>query len=198
MKRALLVLTIAALALPAAALAKGPSEAVVNGPGDGGGINFGGGSGPPDSGPLGAFAEQAGLYPAVFSQQPDPMLKARPKGDLGPRYTITWTVPGPNNETWKLRQHVYPYATPAPVTYMAAGQPVYSEKTVGGWYQATTALKETLVDAGLPTSAAAATGSSGTSEFPTTLLSVLTAFLLVAMTTAFLIRRRSRTRPAPA
>jgi hypothetical protein len=196
MKRPLLVLAIAALVVPTAALAKGPSEAVVNGPGDGGGINFGSGGGPPDSGPLGTLAEQAGLYPAVFSQQPDPMLKSRPKGNLGPKYTITWTVPGPNNETWKLRQDVYPYATPAPVTYMAPGQPVYSDKTVGGWYQASGSLKETLVDAGLPSSAAAATGSSGSSGFPTTLLTVLTAFLLVAAATTLLIRRR--TRPAAA
>jgi hypothetical protein len=196
MKRALLALTIAALVLSTAALAKGPSEAVVNGPGDGGGINFGGGGGPPDSGPLGALAEQTGLYPAVFAQQPDPMLKTRPRGDLGPKYTITWTVPGPNNETWKLHQDVYPYATPAPVTYMEPGQPVYADKTRGGWFQAGPELKQTLVDAGLPTSAPG--GSSGSSDFPTTLFSLLTAFLLFAAATALLIRRRTRPRPAAA
>ena len=198
MRHVLLGLTIAALVLPASALAKGPEAAVVTGPGDGGGINFGSGGGPPDSGPLGALANQAGLYPAVFSQQPDPMLKSRPKGDLGPRYTITWIVPGPNNETWRLHQDVYPYATPTPVTYMAPGQPVYSDRTTGGWYQATAALKETLVDAGLPSSAGAATGSSSSSELPTTLLTLLTVFLLFAVATAFLIRRRARTRPAAA
>lgn len=196
MKRVLLALTIGALVLPAAALGKGPSEAMVSGPGDGGGISFGGNGGPPDSGPLGALAEQSGLYPAVFAQEPDPMLGARPKGDLGPRYTITWTVPGPNNETWKLHQDVYPYATPAPVTYMEPGQTVYGQKTRGGWFQADAALKQTLVDAGLPSTPSG--GSSGPSDFPTALLSLLTAFLLVAMTTALLIRRRAKPKPAAA
>lgn len=197
MKRALLALTIAALVVPTAALGKGPSEAVVNGPGGGGGITFGGNGGPPDTGPVANLAEQAGLYPAVFQQQPNPMLSSRPKGDLGPKYTITWTVPGPNNETWKLHQDVYPYATPAPVTYMKPGQTVYSDTTAGGWYQADTSLKQTLVDAGLPSSAGAA-GSSDSRDLPATLLSGLTAFLLFATATAFFIRRRTRTRPAAA
>jgi hypothetical protein len=196
MTRALLTLTIAALVLPAAAVGKGPSAASVDGPGSGGGLTFGSDGRPPDSGALGALAEQSGLYPAVFAQEPDPMLSTRPKGDLGPKYTITWTVPGPNNEIWKLRQDVYPYATPAPVTYMEPGQTVYDQKTRGGWFQADAALKQTLVDAGLPSTPSA--GSSGSSDFPTALLSLLTAFLLVAMTTALIIRRRTRTRPAAA
>jgi hypothetical protein len=191
MKRVLLAFTIAALVLPAAALAKGPSAASVDGPGaGGGGISFGGNGGTPGGDALGALAEQSGLYPAVFAQEPDPMLSTRPKGDLGPKYTITWTVPGPNNEIWKLHQDVYPYATPAPVTYMEPGQAVYADKTRGGWFQADAALKQTLVDAGLPSSAAAA--SSGSSDFPTALLTLLTAFLLVAAATALLIRRRAR------
>jgi hypothetical protein len=197
MKRALLALTIATLVVPATALAKGPSEAVVNGPGDGGGINFGGGSGPPDRGAVADLAEQAGLYPAVFAQTPDPMLDARPKAVLGPKYTISWTVPGPNNETWIVKQDVYPYATPAPLTYLKPGQTVYEQATRGGWYQATPMLKQTLVDAGLPTSASGGSSSSS-SDFPTTLLSVLTAFLLFATATGLLIRRRARTRPAAA
>lgn len=190
MKHALLALTIAALVLPTAALGKGPSEAMVNGPGDGGGISFGGNGGTPGGDALGALAERSGLYPAVFAQQPDPMLQARPKGDLGPRYRITWTVPGPNNEVWKLHQDVYPYATPAPVTYMEPGQAVYNQQTRGGWFQADAGLKNTLVDAGLPS--APSGGSSGSSAFPTAALSLLTVFLLVAMATALLIRRRAR------
>ena len=191
MKRALLTLTIAALVLPTAALAKGPSAASVDGPGaGGGGISFGGDGGTPGGEALGALSEQSGLYPSLWAQEPDPMLPGRPKGDLGPKYTITWTVPGPNNETWKLHQDVYPYATPAPVTYMEPGQRVFDQRARGGWFQADTALKQTLVDAGLPSSAAGA--SSGSSGFPTALLTLLTTFLLVAMGTALLIRRRAR------
>jgi hypothetical protein len=193
MKHLALALVIAALALPASAFGKGPSAASVDGPGVGGGITF---SGDGESGGTtpGNLANQAGLFYAAFAQEPDPMLSARPKGDLGPRYTITWTVPGPY-EAWKLRQDVYPYATPAPVTYMEPGQTVYDQKTRGGWFQAGPELKTTLVDAGLPSSASTAAATS--SEFPNAaLFSLLAGFLLVALTAAVVVRRR--TRPAAA
>jgi hypothetical protein len=193
MKHLVLALVIAALVVPAAALGKGPSAATVNGPGAGGGISFGG-DGEAGGAALGTLADHSGLYPAVFRQEPDPMLQGRPKGDLGPKYTITWTVPGPNNELWRLRQEVYPYASPAPVTYMEPGQKVYNQQTRGGWFQADAALKRTLVEAGLPSTASGAL--SGSSDFPTALVTVSTAALLLAMATVLLIRRR--TRPATA
>jgi hypothetical protein len=194
MKHALLAFLIAAAVLPASALAKGPAGASIDGPGTGGGITFGG-DGESGGTSLGDLTQQAGFFPAVFRQEPDPMLQSHPKGDLGPKYTITYTVPGPNNEIWKIRQDVYPYASPTPVTYMEPGQQVFqTEGTRGGWFQADPALKQTLVDAGLPSSAPAS--GSGPSDFPTALLSLLTALLLVAMATALVIRRR--TRPAAA
>jgi hypothetical protein len=186
MKHALLALLIAASVLPASALGKGPSGASLDGPG-GSGITFGGDEA---SGPLGALTEQAGFFPAVFGQEPNPMLTGRPTADLGPKYTITYIVPGPNNELWRLRQAVYPYARPAPVTYMEPGQRVYDQQTRGGWFQADAALKRTLVEAGLPSTASG--GSSGSSDFPAALVTVSTAALLVAMATALLIRRRAR------
>jgi hypothetical protein len=187
MKHALLALLIAASAFPAAAFGKGPSGASIDGPGGGGAITFGGDEA---SGALGALTEQAGFFPAVFGQEPSPMLSGRPKADLGPKYTITYTVPGPSNELWKLRQEVYPYASPAPVTYMEPGQQVYDQQTRGGWFQADATLKQTLVAAGLPSTVSGA--SSGSSDFPTTLVTVSTAALLAAMATALLIRRRAR------
>lgn len=195
MKRVFVILAIAALSFPATALGKGPSAASIDGPGSGGGITFTGGG---ESGgtPLGDLTQQSGFFPAVFRQTPDPMLESRPKGDLGPKYTVTYTVPGPNNEVWKLRQDVYPYATPGPVTYMEPGQTVFhTEGTRGGWFQADPALKETLVAAGLPSTASAG-ASSGSSSFPTTLLVLLAAGLLLAMATAVVVHRRER--PAPA
>jgi hypothetical protein len=190
MKRLIFTLTIAALVLPATALAKGPTAATMDGPGaGGGGISFGGDEG---SGPLGALTEQAGFFPAVFRQQPDPMLDSPPKGNLGPKYTITYTVPGPNNEIWKLRQDVYPYATPAPVTYMAPGQEVFeTEGTRGGWFQAGPQLKETLVAAGLPQTAPTV-GSTDGNSFPTTAVSLLVFGLVFVSAAAVLLRRRAR------
>jgi hypothetical protein len=195
MKRVFLILSIAALALPATALAKGPNAASMSGPGDGGGITFTGGG---ESGgtPLGDLTGQAGFFPASFGQQPDPMLAARPTGDLGPKYTITYTVPGPNNELDKLRQDIYPYAPNGPVTYMKPGQQFFgTEQTWGGWYQADPQLKVILVSAGLPNRPPAA--ASDTFSFPTSLVSLLAAALLLAAATAAVVLRR-RARPAAA
>jgi hypothetical protein len=177
MKRAFLILSIAALALPAAALGKGPTAASIDGPGSGGGIRFTGCCTPES--PTMTLAEQAGFFPAVFAEVPDPMLDARPKGDLGPKYTITYTVPGPNNETWKIQQDAYPYASPGPVTYMEAGQEVFEivGGTRGGWFQADARLKETLVSAGRPARSPAP--SSETSTGATNLLVLLITILLV-------------------
>ena len=177
MKRTFLILSIAALALPAAALGKGPTAASIDGPGSGGGIRFTGCCTPES--PTMTLAEQAGFFPAVFAEVPDPMLDARPKGDLGPKYTITYTVPGPNNETWKIQQDAYPHASPGPVTYMEPGQEVFEivGGTRGGWFQADARLKETLVSAGRPARSPAP--SSETSTGATNLLVLLITILLV-------------------
>src|SRR3712207_5238447 len=104
---------LAALALPAAAAAKGASEAKVDGPGvDGAGIAFSHdqSGGPTGGEALNRLAEASGFYPAVFGQTPNPMEPRRPAGDLGPRYTITYIMPGPDGRMDEVRQDVYPYA----------------------------------------------------------------------------------------
>ena len=196
MKHALLALAIAALALPASALGKGPSGASIDGPGSGGSITVSGGDGYGGT-PLVDLTQQAGFFEATFGQEPNPLLASRPNGDLGPKYMITYTVPGPNNELDEIRQYVYPYANPAPVTYMEPGQAFFgTERTRGGWFKADPALKQTLVAAGLPRTPPGSATASGSGDFPTALITLLTASLLVAMATALLIRRR--TRPAAA
>ncbi|HKF14445.1 MAG TPA: hypothetical protein VKB13_04375 [Gaiellaceae bacterium] len=192
MKRVLLILSAAALVLPAAALGKGPSGASVDGPGSGGGITFNG-DGESGGTPLGDLADGAGFFPAVFARQPDPMLAKRPAGDLGPKYTITYTVPGPDNETWTITQDLYPYAASGPATYTKPGQTIFQIPggTHGGWFQAAPQLKETLVLAGLPSSAPS--GSADRWSVPTLTLSAFT--VLVLMCVALLIVRR-RTKPA--
>jgi hypothetical protein len=187
MRRLILLLALAVLAMPSQALGKGPTAATMEGPGGGGGITFSGDEG---SGPLGNLTQQSGWFAAVFEQEPNPMLAARPKGDLGPKYTVTYTVPGPNNDTFTISQDVYPYASPGPVTYLAPGQPIFDMQTRGGWFQAGPDLKATLVAAGLPESAAGSS-SDGTS-FPTTTVSLLAFALLLVGATALLLRRRAR------
>jgi hypothetical protein len=189
MKRLILLLALTALAMPSLALGKGPSAATMDGPG--GGITFSGDEG---SGRLENLTQQSGWFDAAFAQEPNPLLAARPEDDLGPKYTVTYTVPGPENDTFRIRQDVYPYASPGPVTYMAPGQPIFDMETSGGWFQAGPELKETLVAAGLPATAAASS-SDGTSFRTTTVSLLVFAFLLVCAT-ALIVRRRAR--PAPA
>lgn len=187
MKRLILLLALTALAMPSLALGKGPTAATMDGPGGGGGITFSGDEG---SGPLGNLTQQSGWFAAAFEQEPNPLLAARPKGDLGPKYTVTYTVPTDMNRTVTIRQDIYPYASPGPVTYMAPGQPIFDMETRGGWFQAGPELKETLVSAGLPATAAASS-SDGTS-FPTTMVSLLVFAFVLVCATALIVRRRVR------
>lgn len=187
MRRLILLLAVAMLAVPAPAVGKGPSAATMEGPGGGGGITFSGDEG---GGPLGNLTQQSGWFAAVFEQEPNPMLAGRPKGELGPRYTVMYTVPGPDNDTFTITQDVYPYASSGPVTYLAPGQPIFDMQTRGGWFQAGPDLKETLVAAGLPETAPGS--SSDDTSFPTTTVGLLAFALLLAGATALLLRRRAR------
>jgi hypothetical protein len=197
MKRTLVLLVVAALALPAAANAKGPAAATIDGPGTGGGMTFKGG-GENVGMPLGDLAHYAGFFPAVMGQTPDPMQDSRPKGNLGPKYEVTYTVPGPNNETFTIKQDVYPYANP-PVSYTEPGQKIWEVPggTRGGWYVSTPALKERLIEAGLPRTPPTASSADDAGTVSTgTLLLIAAATALLLLATALVLRRR--TRPAAA
>ena len=194
MRRTILALAAMALVVPGAALAKGASEAAITGPGLDKAIVITGGE---DVGtPLGDLAIQTGFYPAVFGQTPDPMLAGRPAGKLGPKYRITWTMPGPNNETDLIRQDVYPYAKPSPVTYMRPGQRFFTtERTRGGWYQSTVDLKRRLVAAGLPP--AGSSGSSSGRDWTAPVgLAAIAAAVIALLGAGIVLRRRAH--PAPA
>jgi hypothetical protein len=192
-----IALTAAAAALLAAsAAAKGPAKASVEGPGlDEAVVFVGSGEGP--GSPLGNLTMAAGFFPAVFAQSPDPMLSGRPAGRLGPEYTITYTVPGPSGAASQIRQKLYPYAAGGPVTYMAPGQSVFdTASTRGGWYEADTSLKGTLVEAGLPRTAPATGGGDSMSAvdvWPWVLGGI--AALALAAASIVLMRRH---RPAAA
>jgi hypothetical protein len=191
MKRLLLLVAVAALAAPATALAKGPDEATITGPGLAKAITI---KGPEEEGsPMMAFADAAGFFPAAFGQQPNPMLPGRPKGDLGPRYTIKYHVPGPESDAFSISQDLYPYALPSAVTYMKAGQEIFDMTTQGGWWS-NAALKDQLVALGLPKSATAADNSSASSAgfFSTGRLGVLVLVLLVLGGATLVMRRRFR------
>jgi LPXTG-motif cell wall-anchored protein len=149
-----------ALLLPATAAAKGPSEASISGGGLEKTIRLSGNGESGDT-PLGHLTTESGFFPAAFGQSPDPRLPKRPSGNLGPKLTIHYVVPGPNAATFRITEDAYPYAAGGALTYMKPGQPIFDMKTVGGWIRAY-GLKQTLVAQGLPARPA---GSSSGSSF---------------------------------
>jgi hypothetical protein len=160
MKR--LVLLVAALAailiLPAVADAKGPSAASIAGPGLARALAINGYGEGDSTTPLGILVSEGGFFQQAFQQSPRTTRKVRPSGRLGPRYRVTYTVPGPNGDS-TLRQDLYPYARYGPVTYMRPGQKFWeTNSTRGGWYRGTAQLKRALVKAGLPARAPTASG----------------------------------------
>lgn len=187
-------LTVAALAVlvPTAALAKGASEGEIAGPGLSGPISLGGSGEPGGGGALGEIADAAGFFQAVFAQTPDPMRATRPAGDLGPRYTITYVMPGPSGAEDRIQQDVYPYARPYPVTYTKPGQRFWStNETRGGWFVAMPSLKDLLVGAGLPPNAPVTEGAGGVSLVAG--LSVVGAAVAIGVAGAVLVLRRPST-----
>ena len=167
---------LAAALLPTAALAKGASEATIVGPGLSGPIELGGSGEPGSGGQLADIAQSAGFFAAVFAQTPDPMLDERPAGSLGPKYTVTYVMPGPDNQQSELVQDIYPYAEPDPVSYTEPGQRFWTtEQTRGGWYVASwEPLREQLVAAGLPATPPALGGGDG-DGFPWVVIGVIAA-----------------------
>ena len=140
---------VVALLLPAAAGAKGPSAATISGPGLSAPLAIEGYGEGDSSTPLGLLVTEGGFFPQVFGQSPNPLLRATP-GRLGSKYFVSYTVPGSSTAD-TLRQDLYPYAVGGPVTYMPSNQQFWdNQRTLGGWYRGTVALRTKLVAAGLP------------------------------------------------
>ena len=188
MTRLIIAIVLAALALPAAALAKGPSEGTISGPGFVKTVKVLNDGSPGTAG--GDLTQTTGFFPAAFGQSPDPLLHRKP-AVLGPRYTIVWTVPG--NDSNRIRQYVYPYAKGGAVTYMKPGQRIFDMTTHGGWFR-DAGLKRTLVRLGLPAKAPSVASSNGTSW---TLPAGLAVAVLVVVVAALLLWHRQRGQRSP-
>jgi hypothetical protein len=189
MRRFLLLATLGALAAlvaSAPAVAKGPSTASITGPGLDHAVPVKGDGEGGTGTPLGSLVQFGGYFGGqVFTQIPDTTARARPSGDLGPRYRVVYRVPGPSGGVSTIVQDVYPYAKPIPVTYMPAGQPVFEGlRTHGGWVVADDRLKSALVAAGLPKSRP--TPGDGSFPWAWTVVGILGALALLAIA----LRRR--------
>jgi hypothetical protein len=136
---------------PASATAKGPSGATVSGPGLRHTLKIDGYGEGGNSSPLGILVSEGGFFAQVFQQTPVATTRSRPTDRLGPRYDVTYTVPGGPSGDSTLRQDLYPYAADGPASYMAPDQKFWdTQATQGGWYRGTVTLKRMLVKAGLP------------------------------------------------
>jgi hypothetical protein len=200
MKRLLCIVVAAAAALTvtATALAKGATQATIKGPGleKGGLVLRSDSGGDPTSGSrLGRLADAAGFFPAVFDQAPDPMLRERPQGSLGPKYTAEYVMPGPNGTTSTIRQDLYPYAKPYALSYTKPGQPFFDrgQGTHGGWFMTTSAVRTVL---GLPAEPPVASPGDGSGWLRWVAIAITIAAGLGLVAALSLLVQRRRPKPA--
>jgi hypothetical protein len=151
---------VAVIALAAPALAKGPTQVRITGPGLARPIVVSGGGEPGQLDRLAVLATQTSLYTAMFGSGgsvPAPVrLPAPPSGAaLGLRYTIVYTVPGvtpqPGQEFGRIQENLYPYAAGGPVIYIPPGQHGFGQPLlVTGWLRGSPRLVRTLARLGVP------------------------------------------------
>jgi hypothetical protein len=191
---AALALSALALVLPAVAAAKGPQAGTVSGPGLGGPIRLTGLGEPGSAGTLGRVVEHGGLFAALGGSDWGRLLDERPAGDLGPRYTASFVMRDRADRA--VRQHLYPYARPLPVTYTPPGQKPFGTAAMGGgWFVADGRLKAALVEAGLPATAPATAADDGFQLRQPLLLAGGMAVAIALAGLTLLARRRPVTAP---
>jgi hypothetical protein len=146
----LVLLLAVALAVPGAAVAKGPSKVTITGPGLDHPIVLSGDAEGNVGSRFGRLVEQSGWFALAFRRLPDPTSPRRPAGALGPAYLAIYVVPTGSSASVRIRQELYPYASPGAVAHMQAGQALFSGTTHGGWYRGGATLRRTLTALGLP------------------------------------------------
>lgn len=154
---------LAVLMMASPAAAKGADQATITGPGISTPIVVGGNGEPDSSEGLGRLADASGLFVAMFGPESSgamALASTAPAGPLGPRYELTYRVPGANPKPDVLKQDAYPLAAGGPATFTPAGQPVLGTTTTGGWYRAPDTLRSLLTSLGVPGLTAAAVTAS--------------------------------------
>ena len=152
----------AAICMATSALAKGPSQASITGPGLVRAVVVSGNGEPGEQDTLAALAGQTGLFTVLFgpgasvpNQTSASLRTPPPKATLGPRYTVTYTVPGitpkPGEQYGRVRQDLYPSAAGGPVIYTPPGQDGFGMPLqVTGWLRGGPQLTRTLAQLGVP------------------------------------------------
>jgi len=143
------------------ALAKGPTQARITGPGLDRAIVISGAGEPGQQGRLATLAGQTGLFTLLFGAIPNmpaltPLRSAPPSASLGPKYTLIYTVPGlptPSQMDGQLRQDLYPAAAGGPVIYTPPGQPSWVRHRESAWLRGSPQLLSFLGRLGVPAAA---------------------------------------------
>jgi hypothetical protein len=152
--------TVAMLVLAGPAFAKGPGEAplgelLIAGPGLPAPIHlkghlafgpYGEGMTAPDSDSeeFSAFVLGSGLIPSDTGY-----FGGEPEGDLGPRYSVSANLFGP--EAASVRQDLYPYATGGPVFFNPPGQKAFfGTRLASAWWYPPAEVTAILTSHGLP------------------------------------------------
>lgn len=136
----------------------------------------------------------SGLYELIWDTAGATRLADAPSADLGPRFVLTWMLMGPNGDV-PIEQEIYPYAEGGPVTFVAAGQPMWeSATTLGGWSTASPGFVTQLESLGVSRAAAASTGGGGTTWTP--IGASVAAMVLLGAGLVRFGRRRGEVAPA--
>ena len=198
----------AAIALATPALAKGPSQARISGPGLAHAIVVSGNGEPGQPGMLSTLTMQTGLFAVMFGPNaplPPQLRTPPPVASLGPRYTIIYTVFGqftrPGEQFGQIRQDLYPRAVGGPVIYTPPRQPG-GPVPFFGWFRASRHLPRTLAKLGISPPAGAPAGPQAPAAHPLAtqqaasrglpwLIAAAAAIAAVALAgTVLLLRRR--------
>ena len=172
------------LVLATPALAKGVTQASITGPGLGRPVTVSvvaGSEALPEQGnALSGLADQTGLFTVLFGpnigdasmpDQPSRLRMPPAAATLGPRYTVTYTVPGiapaPGQASDQVRQYLYPRAAGGPVIYTLPGQQGFGQPLqITGWLRGTPQLTATLTRLGVPAGASLPSAPSSAASVP--------------------------------
>jgi hypothetical protein len=156
----------AVMTLATPALAKGPSQARISGPGLPRAVVVSGTGEPGMQTTLARLAAQTGLFTVLFGPGGPKPAPARlhtppPVSSRGPRYTVIFTVPGVTPQAGEqfgmIRLDVYPLAVGGPLIYTPPGQAGFGRPLqVSGWLQGGPQLASTLGKLGVPPPVSAA------------------------------------------
>jgi hypothetical protein len=148
---ALCVASTLLFALPA--MAKGPSQGIITGPGLADPIRLREPGARTIGADLARVVELSGFCVGAWGGDDHGRVAQPPFGYLGPRYTITYAMGLSDRDPDRIVQYVYPFAEPVPITHMPPQQKYWgSNETVGAWYAARIGLRKTLIGLGLPAS----------------------------------------------